>query len=254
VACVTVAKEAAEAKEADVRAIVKSDADKIGDLERELNLVYSWLSSLTKIVSSTLNSIKSDCKGKAVSEINKVISTLDEVDKGQKEVEALRAADQASTAEDVSKVEEGKLLRKITKRDLLWLIFNHKETRKAQDEHRNTESTLSSKETELSELQKADTVDLGPDGGMGILQTGCLTYDSPEYIYELCFFNRATQRSKNGGETYLGYVIRHDLLLKLRLCLQFTLTVGAGQDSPERTLPSSVEKTSSTPKGNLKTV
>ncbi|KAI8847367.1 glucosidase II beta subunit-like protein-domain-containing protein [Chytridium lagenaria] len=38
---------------------------------------------------------------------------------------------------------------------------------------------------------------------MGMLE-GCMDHDTPEYTYEICFFDSATQKAKNGGSVSLG--------------------------------------------------
>ena len=50
-------------------------------------------------------------------------------------------------------------------------------------------------------------LDLGPEKEYFPLKGNCYEYTDREYTYKLCPFERASQRSKNGGaETSLGYV------------------------------------------------
>ncbi|KAI9338794.1 glucosidase II beta subunit-like-domain-containing protein [Obelidium mucronatum] len=75
----------------------------------------------------------------------------------------------------------------------------------ARTEYNSLNYDLSNKQTELDGLQSRQNLDLGFDGGLGMLADNCLEYDTPEYIYKLCFFKDAIQKSKNSqSDTSLG--------------------------------------------------
>ncbi|KAJ3103382.1 hypothetical protein HDU97_010220 [Phlyctochytrium planicorne] len=74
---------------------------------------------------------------------------------------------------------------------------------KAREQYDTFNKDLIAKKQELESLGKTAAMDLGPDGSFGMLE-GCLEYDTPEYIYEVCFFDKAEQKSKNGGSVNLG--------------------------------------------------
>ncbi|KAJ3417484.1 hypothetical protein HDV05_003348 [Chytridiales sp. JEL 0842] len=180
------AKDAALAKEEALREKVQPESEIIIELQSELKLAYSWIASLTHAVYS-LTPVKEECKGKAAKEVESLLVTLENVGKEKKELEDKKAASTKVTKEDVNKAMQ--------------------ETRKLEDEFYDVEAEISTKENQLNDMKDVVTVDTGPDGGMGILQTNCLTYDNPEYTYELCFFGRATQKAKSGGiDTNLGQV------------------------------------------------
>jgi len=58
----------------------------------------------------------------------------------------------------------------------------------------------------LTELEKTDSLDLGPEFEFTSLHQTCFTIDSMEYTYEFCAFSSATQRAKGSGSggTSLG--------------------------------------------------
>ncbi|KAJ3066170.1 hypothetical protein HDU98_010521 [Podochytrium sp. JEL0797] len=65
--------------------------------------------------------------------------------------------------------------------------------------------TLDTQTSSLATLRARHDLDLGFDGGMVVLVDQCLELDTPEYVYKLCFFDRAVQKSKGShGETSLG--------------------------------------------------
>ncbi|KAJ3209638.1 hypothetical protein HDU82_000391 [Entophlyctis luteolus] len=58
---------------------------------------------------------------------------------------------------------------------------------------------------EITTLRALTSVDLGPNDALGVLAESCLEFDTPEYLYSLCFFTTATQKEKSSGrETNLG--------------------------------------------------
>ncbi|KAI8622619.1 glucosidase II beta subunit-like-domain-containing protein [Chytriomyces sp. MP71] len=75
----------------------------------------------------------------------------------------------------------------------------------ARSMYNDLSSTYNTKKTEFESLHARQNLDLGFDGGLGILADTCLEYDTPEYTYKLCFYEKAVQYNKQqGGETSLG--------------------------------------------------
>lgn len=52
---------------------------------------------------------------------------------------------------------------------------------------------------EITRLEEQAGRDYGPDHEFAILDGQCFEFDDLEYVYSLCPFGRATQRSKSGG-------------------------------------------------------
>ncbi|KAJ3220085.1 hypothetical protein HDU67_006841 [Dinochytrium kinnereticum] len=83
--------------------------------------------------------------------------------------------------------------------------------RQAETQYATHERDQMAKKQELESLESPmklpggdGGVDLGGDGSMGLLE-GCFEHETGEYVYEVCFFGRATQRGKGGGgEVLLG--------------------------------------------------
>ncbi|KAK6339726.1 hypothetical protein TWF718_009120 [Orbilia javanica] len=75
---------------------------------------------------------------------------------------------------------------------------------KLTDDLSSTESTLSSKNTELSNLQSDLTKDYGPESVFRSLKDVCTEAASGEYTYSFCHLGRATQKNRDGGSTHLG--------------------------------------------------
>ena len=60
----------------------------------------------------------------------------------------------------------------------------------------------------FSDAKKLLEADLGPNNEFYSLRGKCFDYTDREYVYTLCPFERATQKSKHGGmETSLGSVL-----------------------------------------------
>ncbi|KAJ3109369.1 hypothetical protein HDU96_007234 [Phlyctochytrium bullatum] len=76
-------------------------------------------------------------------------------------------------------------------------------TRFAREQYSKYEADIEAKKKTISDLESSMGQDLGPDGALEMLK-GCWSYDTPEYIYDVCFFDRAVQKSKNGGDVSLG--------------------------------------------------
>jgi protein kinase C substrate 80K-H len=72
----------------------------------------------------------------------------------------------------------------------------------AEKEEKDTQSHLST-------LEKTLSTDFGPDGVFRALKGVCITRQFGEYDYELCFMDRATQKSrKDNGKQNLGNFVR----------------------------------------------
>ena len=57
----------------------------------------------------------------------------------------------------------------------------------------------------FSDVKKMLDLDLGPENEYYVLYGKCFEFTDREYVYTLCPFDRASQRSKSGGmETSLG--------------------------------------------------
>lgn len=60
----------------------------------------------------------------------------------------------------------------------------------------------------FSSLESVLETDFGPDTAFYPLYGECFEMSDRKYTYQLCPFDKATQRDKNGGsETSLGYVL-----------------------------------------------
>lgn len=95
---------------------------------------------------------------------------------------------------------------------LIVIPIRFPETAKARDAHskainalHNTERKV---EDETSALEKVfDPQWFGSEGEWKKLENMCLAKDTGEYVYEVCLFGAATQRSSKGGGTHsLGCV------------------------------------------------
>lgn len=76
----------------------------------------------------------------------------------------------------------------------------------AESEQRTLENDLKSHREDLD-------ADYGPDGVLRALKGRCISMDSGEYTYELCFMTRTTQKSKKGsGNTGMGNFARIDFV------------------------------------------
>ncbi|KAJ3214594.1 hypothetical protein HDU67_001459 [Dinochytrium kinnereticum] len=56
----------------------------------------------------------------------------------------------------------------------------------------------------LDELKRKEEMDYGIAGEWEKAVGKCITFDTAEYVYEICFHDRASQKSKNGGSTDMG--------------------------------------------------
>jgi len=81
--------------------------------------------------------------------------------------------------------------------------------RNALDAAKNDHST---KTRELEEQERDLAKDYGQDGIFRALKGKCISTDAGEYTYELCWYDRTTQKSKKGhGNTGMGYFDRIDV-------------------------------------------
>lgn len=74
-------------------------------------------------------------------------------------------------------------------------------------------STLSQQERDLTSHQEDLTRDYGPDEVFRSLKDKCISTESGEYTYELCFMAQAKQLPrKGGGSTNMGNFVRFDIV------------------------------------------
>lgn len=64
---------------------------------------------------------------------------------------------------------------------------------------KNAKSELNSSRTKLTNHKSDLEKDYGPDSVFRALKDTCITKDSGEYTYELCWFKETKQKSKKGG-------------------------------------------------------
>ncbi|EEP76776.1 G19P1 protein [Uncinocarpus reesii 1704] len=77
--------------------------------------------------------------------------------------------------------------------------------REARDRLSAAESSLSTLESSLAEHKEDLGKDFGKDSVFLALKGSCISKDSGEYNYELCWMDRTTQKSKKGrGDTVMG--------------------------------------------------
>ncbi|KAJ9142382.1 Glucosidase II beta subunit-like protein [Pleurostoma richardsiae] len=81
----------------------------------------------------------------------------------------------------------------------------------AREAYEATANDLSSKESALNEQNSDLEKDYGPDGIFRAFKGKCVATDSGEYEYEVCWLDKATQKSKKGhGNTNMGNFVRID--------------------------------------------
>lgn len=80
-----------------------------------------------------------------------------------------------------------------------------KAANKARSELTTHESKIKQKENQVSKLEDMANFDFGPDKAFYNLYDKCIELRTTEYIYKLCGFKKASQKSVSGGsETSLG--------------------------------------------------
>ncbi|KAG0145571.1 hypothetical protein CROQUDRAFT_93686 [Cronartium quercuum f. sp. fusiforme G11] len=76
---------------------------------------------------------------------------------------------------------------------------------KAKSAHQAAESAVSEAQRKIDESKQSLSKDWGSDWQFKKLDQSCLEYPYGDYVYELCFFGSAYQRSNGGGKTLLGW-------------------------------------------------
>ena len=83
----------------------------------------------------------------------------------------------------------------------------------ARNELRAAEDFLNDNRHHLKEREDDLNKDYGPDDIFRALKDQCISTDSGEYNYELCWLDRTKQKSrKGGGETNMGNFVRLDMV------------------------------------------
>lgn len=86
------------------------------------------------------------------------------------------------------------------------VVDARKRLKAVQDE---LESSRKSAESHREDLEK----DYGPDGVFRALKGHCISTDSGEYTYEVCFMEKTTQKpKKGGGNTAMGNFVRFETI------------------------------------------
>lgn len=81
----------------------------------------------------------------------------------------------------------------------------------AREAHQSVSDEVTSKQSQLDEQSKDLEKDYGADDIFRALQGKCVSTDSGEYEYELCWLDKTTQKSKKGhGNTVMGNFVRID--------------------------------------------
>ena len=79
------------------------------------------------------------------------------------------------------------------------------EAREARERYQESENACHDLLNQIRTLEEKSERDYGPDEEFYILDGQCFEYADLEYVYSLCPYGRATQRSKSGGnEVNLG--------------------------------------------------
>ena len=74
---------------------------------------------------------------------------------------------------------------------------------------KNAKSELNSARSQLTNHKSDLEKDYGPDSVFRALKDTCITKDSGEYTYELCWFKETKQKSKKGGaDSKMGKYVR----------------------------------------------
>lgn len=73
------------------------------------------------------------------------------------------------------------------------------EATSARERFQEAEKAVNELQTEIRKLEEKLDRDYGPEQAFTSLDGECFEYTDLEYVYTLCMFGRATQRSKNGG-------------------------------------------------------
>ena len=83
----------------------------------------------------------------------------------------------------------------------------------ARTAYQNLNDDLGIKQTSIGDLTKDLEKDYGPDDIFRALKDTCISKDSGEYEYELCWLDKTSQKSKKGGgNTGMGNFVRFDTM------------------------------------------
>lgn len=83
----------------------------------------------------------------------------------------------------------------------------------ARDRLNSAKSDLTNSQNELKNHEEDLTKDYGPDEIFRSMKGKCISKDSGEYTYELCWMDKTSQKSKKGGgNTGMGNFQRFDLI------------------------------------------
>lgn len=81
----------------------------------------------------------------------------------------------------------------------------------AREAYQSVADDVASKQVELAKQQSDLETDYGADDIFRALKGNCVSTDSGEYEYELCWLDKTTQKSKKGhGNTNMGNFVRID--------------------------------------------
>ncbi len=84
----------------------------------------------------------------------------------------------------------------------------------AREAHQAVEKELNDKNSQIGGLTGDLENDYGPDDVFLALKDQCVSQDSGEYTYELCWLSKTTQKSKKGGgQTGLGDFVRFETIM-----------------------------------------
>jgi protein kinase C substrate 80K-H len=82
---------------------------------------------------------------------------------------------------------------------------------KARSAYQDVADDLGVKQSSIGSLEEELTKDYGPGGIFRALKHTCVSKDSGEYTYELCWLDKTSQKSKKGGgNTGMGNFVRFD--------------------------------------------
>lgn len=80
------------------------------------------------------------------------------------------------------------------------------EATSARERYQEAEKAVNELQSEIRQLEEKLERDYGPDEEFASLDGECFEYADLEYIYKLCLYGKATQRSKSGGsDVNLGH-------------------------------------------------
>lgn len=84
----------------------------------------------------------------------------------------------------------------------------------AREAHQAVEKDLNDRKSQVGDLTADLEKDYGPDDVFLALKDQCVSQDSGEYTYELCWLSKTTQKSKKGGgQTGLGNFVRFETVV-----------------------------------------